>query len=215
MTSLDSAPRRPRRDATQNRAGILDAARDSIALDPRASIDTIARSAGLTRRALYGHFEDRDALIREVIASGAARFNEIALRVDDADPRVALARLASLLWREAAHVQVAASIALDDAHVQETADALAPLRRTVVAIVRRGQDHGLLRTDVAAGTLARLVEETARVVITRMDASAAESRSLAVRAVLSIAGLSWHDAAALLAEHAEIIDPAPDETEAA
>lgn len=205
MTTLDPAPRRPRRDARENRVGILVAATETIARDPHASIDAIARSAGLTRRALYGHFEDRDALIREVVASGARRFNDIALRVDDSDPRLALARLASLLWQEASHVQVAAAIALDDAHVHQTADALAPLRRTVVAIVRRGQDDDLLRTDVAAPTLARLIEETARAVITRMDASSPEARSLAVRAVLSIAGMSWREADALLSAHPEVL----------
>lgn len=205
MTTLDPIRRRPRRDALENRAGILVAATETIARDPHASIDAIARSAGLTRRALYGHFEDRDALIREVVATGARRFNEIALSVDDVDARVALARLTSLLWQEASHVQVAASIALDDSHVQQTADALAPLRRTVVQIVRRGQDDDLLRTDVAAPTLARLVEETARAVITRMDASSPEARSLAVRAVLSIAGLSWREADALLTAHPGVL----------
>ncbi|GAA1998257.1 TetR family transcriptional regulator [Microbacterium ulmi] len=205
MTDTPAA-RRPRRDALENRAGILAAATATIAHDPHASIDTIARSAGLTRRALYGHFEDRDALIREVVAAGAQRFNAIALSIHDDDPRIALARLASQLWTEASHVQVAASIALDDAHVLETADALAPLRRTVVAIVRRGQDADVLRTDVAAPTLARLVEEAARAVITRMDASSPEARSLAVRAVLSIAGLSWREAVALLARHPELLE---------
>ncbi|WP_438354729.1 TetR/AcrR family transcriptional regulator [Microbacterium sp. CJ88] len=201
-----SPVRRPRRDAVDNRAGILAAATETIGSDPRASIDTIARSAGLSRRALYGHFADRDALIRDVISAGAQRFNDIAARVDDTDARVALARLASLLWAEASHVQVLAAIVLDDAHVQETADALAPLRRAVVAIVRRGQDDGTLRTDVALPTLARLVEEAARTVITRVDASSPDARSLAVRATLSIAGLSWRDGVELLAAHPAILE---------
>ena len=208
MSTPTSVPRRPRRDAIENRADILAAATDLIARDPHASVDAIARSAGLSRRALYGHFDDRDALVRAVIAVGAQRFNDIALTIDDADPRVALARLASLLWREASHVQVAASIALDEAHVHDTADALAPVRRRVAEIVRAGQDDGSLRTDVAAPTLARLVEETARAVITRMDASSSEARSLAVRAVLSIAGLSWTDAAALLVQHPDLLEEA-------
>lgn len=206
MTTLTPPVRRPRRDAVENRAGILAAATSTFALDPHASIDTIARSAGLTRRALYGHFEDRDALIREVISAGAQRFNAIALSIDDADARVALARLASLLWSAAAHVQVAASIALDAAHVHETADAIVPLRRKVVEIVRRGQDDELLRTDVVAPTLARLLEESARTVITQMDAASPDARSLVVRTALSIAGLSWRESAALLAEHPAILE---------
>ena len=198
--------RQPRRDALENRAGILAAATTAIAHDPHASIDAIARNAGLSRRALYGHFDDRDALIHEVIRSGAQRFNAIAAEIDDEDPPVALARLAARLWQEAAHVQVAAAIALDEAHVSETADALAPLRRRVVAIVRRGQDDGTLRTDVAAPTLARLIEEAARSVVTRMDAASPEAGSLAIRAVLGIAGLSWREGLALLADHPELLE---------
>ena len=121
---------------------------------------------------------------------------------------MALARLAAALWNEAASVQVLAAIALDEAHLEETATALAPLRRTVVRIVRDGQEAEVLRTDVAAPTLARLVEETARTVITRMDASSPAARDLAVRAVLSIAGLSWREAAALLEAHPDVLAPA-------
>ncbi|PZU43677.1 MAG: TetR family transcriptional regulator [Microbacterium sp.] len=193
--------RAPRRDAVENRAGILSAARATLATDPYASIDVIARSAGLSRRTLYGHFDDRDALIRELISSGAQRFNAIAASVDDPDPRLALARLAAQLWREAAHVQVAAALALDEAHVEHTAAALAPLRRTVTELVRRGQEEGGFRTDLAAPTLARLIEEIARTVVARTDASRSGAADLVVRTLLSVAGLSWREVDALLAEH--------------
>ena len=197
--------RAPRRDAVENRAGILDAARSTLASDPHASVDVIARSAGLSRRTLYGHFDDRDALIREIISSGAHRFNAIAESVSDPDCRIALARLAARLWREAAHVQVAAALALDEAHVEHTADALVPLRRAVANLVTRGQEDGSFRTDLAAPTLARLIEETARTAIARTDAASEGASNLAVRAVLSIAGLSWREVDALLAAHPDII----------
>lgn len=193
--------RASRSDALANRAGILDAARSTLALDPHASVDVIARSAGLSRRTLYGHFDDRDALIRELIVTGAQRFNEIAASVDDDDPRLALARLADRLWHEAAHVQVAAALALDEAHVTQTAEALAPLRRAVAQLVRRGQDDGCFRTDLAAPTLARLIEEVARTVVARIDASSPAAADLAVRTLLSIAGLSWRETEELLRVH--------------
>lgn len=197
--SSTAPARRPRRDAAANRAGILTAAATTIAHDPHASIDAIARAAGLSRRALYGHFDDRDALLRELIATGAPRFNALADAVDPAaSAPVALAQLTDRLWAEAAHVQVAAAIALDETHVEHTAAALAPLRRAVASLVRRGQEAGTLRTDVVAPTLARLIEETARVVVTRVDAASPEARPLAVRAVLSIAGLSWREAEAVV-----------------
>jgi len=197
--------RAPRRDAVENRAGILDAARHTLANDPYASVDVIARSAGLSRRTLYGHFDDREALIRELIANGAQRFNAIAASIDDPDPRIALARLASRLWQEAAHVQVAAALALDEAHVADTAQALAPLRRTVADLVRRGQDDGSLRSDLPAPTVARLIEEMARTVVSRTDAASTGAENLAVRSVLSIAGLSWRETDDLLASHPELV----------
>jgi len=197
--------RAPRRDAVENRAGILDAARATLANDPHASVDVIARSAGLSRRTLYGHFDDRDALVRELIANGAQRFNAIAASIDDADARIALARLAARLWQEAAHVQVAAALALDEAHVADTADALAPLRRTVADLVRRGQEAGGVRTDLPAPTVARLIEEMARTVVSRTDAASTGAQNLAVRSVLSIAGLSWREADELLTTHPELV----------
>ncbi|WEK61601.1 MAG: TetR family transcriptional regulator [Candidatus Microbacterium colombiense] len=196
--------RAPRRDAVENRAGILSAARTALAVDPHASIDVIARTAGLSRRTLYGHFDDREALIRELIAHGAQRFNAIAATVTDADARLALARLAALLWQEAAHVQVAAALALDEAHVEHTAAALAPLRLALAALVQRGQEDGSFRTDLTAPTLARLIEEMARAVVSRTDASSAQAEGIAVRTVLSIAGLSWHEAEALLTAHPDV-----------
>ena len=208
MTSTDTVARRPRRDAQENRRGILDAAAVALANDPHASIDAIARRAHLTRRTLYGHFADRDSLIRELVDLGAGRFNAIAGAVHDDDARVALATLTSRLWDEASEVQVAAAIALDETHVHDTADALAPLRAAVLRIVRRGQDDGSLREDIPAGTLARLIEEAARMVITRLDASSPDARSLAVRTVLGVAGLSWRECAALVEQHPAILEDA-------
>lgn len=193
-----------RRDAVENRAGIVDAATAVIGHDPRASIADIAARAGLSRRALYGHFDDRDAILREVIATGAARFNVIADTIDDPDSRVALARLASELWREAAHVQAAAALALDDTHLPQTSAALAPLRRRIDAIVRRGQEAGELRTDLPAPTLSRLLEETGRMVVARVDAESASARGIAVTAVLGIAGLSWTEAREILTQHPDL-----------
>lgn len=198
-----SPSRAPRRDAQANRDGILAAARVVLAEDPNASIDAIARAAGLSRRALYGHFDDRTALISELIAIGTRRFNALAEHPVDDDAAVALAQLASRLWHEAAHVRVAASMALDDAHVTQTAAALAPVRTVLATIVERGQASGALRTDLGGATLARLIESSARMVV-RDDLGGAQSASLAVRAVLGVAGLSWREAETLLAAHPEL-----------
>jgi AcrR family transcriptional regulator len=187
-----------------NRAALLQAAGEVMSRDPAASMDAIARAAGLSRRAVYGHFADRDTLLRELIRSGATRFNEIAEHLDDTDAPAALALLAVRLWREAAQVQLAAALALDDAHVTETAAALRPLRQRLLAIVTAGQEAGTVRTDLEPALLARLIEEAARTAVTRMPGASTDARTVAVKTVLGIAGLSWRECAAVLAAHPEL-----------
>ena len=150
-----------RRDAVANRDALLRAAQTVLASDPHASLDTIARAAGLSRRALYGHFPDRDSLLRAVIAVGAQRFNRIADLTGDPDPRIALAHLAVRLWQEASIVRASANIALDDAHVADTVRALSPLRRRVRQLTREGVELGAFRRDIAPPLLAVLVEDDA------------------------------------------------------
>ena len=65
--------------------------------------------------------------------------------------------------------------------------------------VKMLQDLYRERRDISAATLTRLIEETARTLIVRWDEQDAEATAqLAVRAVLSIAGLSWQDVDARL-----------------
>lgn len=202
-----SAPsRRARRsDATANRAALLSAAQTLLATDPNAPLDAIAQAAGLSRRALYGHFADRESLLREVIAIGAGRFNAIAHETDDADPRVALAVMAGRLWREASAVRASANIALDDAHVAETVVALAPLRRRVREITQAGVMSGVFRGDMTPQLLGFLVEETARATLRELRLTQADGASVVVRVVLSIVGVPWTEQVELLAAHPEIV----------
>jgi AcrR family transcriptional regulator len=189
-----------RRDAAENRAGLLVAAVAVLGDDPNASVDAITKAAGLTRRAFYGHFEDRDALIAAVIAAGAERFNAIADAVTDDDPREALAHLARALWSEAQHVHAAAAIALNDRLVHRTADALSPVRARLVEICERGYERDVLRRDIPPAVTARLVEEAARGAITGLDPALSRDHDLAVRAVLAAAGLGWREVDQLLTD---------------
>ena len=199
-----AAPVSRRRDATANRAALLAAAQSMLATDPHASLDAIAHAAGLSRRALYGHFADRESLVREIIAMGAGRFNAIAEEVDDPDPRVALAQMAVRLWREASAVRATANIALDDAHVAGTVRALAPLRRRVRELTHEGVASGAFRGDLPPELLAFLIEETARATLRELRLTTSDAAAVVVRVVLSIAGLSWREQERLLAGHPEL-----------
>lgn len=52
-----------RADARANRDRILDVARDALAADPMASLNSIAKSAGIGAGTLYRHFPSRESLV--------------------------------------------------------------------------------------------------------------------------------------------------------
>src|SRR3984885_13053384 len=52
-----------RADARANRDRILDVARDAFAADPAASLNSIAKAAGVGAGTLYRHFPSREALV--------------------------------------------------------------------------------------------------------------------------------------------------------
>ena len=59
--------------------------------DPDASLDAIAAEAGLSRRAVYGHFATRDDLIRSLLAHRVSRVLAAIEQVEHDDPAVLLA----------------------------------------------------------------------------------------------------------------------------
>ena len=52
-----------RADARANRDRILDVARDALATDPQASLNSIAKTAGVGAGTLYRHFPSRESLV--------------------------------------------------------------------------------------------------------------------------------------------------------
>jgi AcrR family transcriptional regulator len=55
-----------RADARANRDRLLDVARDALAADPDASLNSIAQAAGVGAGTLYRHFPSREALVLAV-----------------------------------------------------------------------------------------------------------------------------------------------------
>lgn len=97
MVNPDRAPAR-RRDT---RDAVLDAALEVFGRDgyADATVDDIARTAGVAKPTVYNHFDDKAALFVETIVRGAARSNERITEVIDsidvhpADLRSELERL--------------------------------------------------------------------------------------------------------------------------
>ena len=84
----------PRRsDAQQNRDRILEVARDALAASPNASLNSIAKTAGVGPGTLYRHFPNREALVLGVYRKEIEQLVDLApALVTRHSPLVALRR---------------------------------------------------------------------------------------------------------------------------
>ncbi|WP_368498135.1 TetR/AcrR family transcriptional regulator [Herbiconiux sp. A18JL235] len=200
-TPLPKTTRAPRRDAAENREAIITAAATVFRRDPESSLDAVAAEAGLSRRALYGHFASRDQLLAELLTRGAARISAALAGVHDDDPRIHLALVGAALWQEVQQMRVLAQLAVHGPLERTVAEALLPVRSSVRDAVRRGVDDGCFRPDIPVESIARLVEEAAIAVLdeaVRSDLDEESGRRLVMSVGLSVAGLSWRETDALL-----------------
>jgi AcrR family transcriptional regulator len=142
--------RRQRSDARQSIAAVVDAAIRTLGERPDASMDEIARAAGVSRQTVYAHFPSRDALIDAVIEQASAEFAALfdAMELDQAPPAQALTRLLEAGWQIAARYPF---LWLQPA-VDPSKDAgrHAPVLQRMLDIVRRGQASGDFDTSVPA-----------------------------------------------------------------
>lgn len=196
-----------RRDAEENRLALLRAAGTELNRDPDASLDAIASAAGLSRRALYGHFATRDDLIRSLLAHRASEVVAAVERIDHDDPATLLALIGVSLWRQVESVRVMAQFALRGPFQHELAFALEPLRDRVRTTVTRGAESGRIRGDIDPPMLARLVEGAVSAVLdeaTRSPMDAATGERLVALSVLAMLGFDAADARALIAATPEL-----------
>ncbi|WP_158866639.1 TetR/AcrR family transcriptional regulator [Leifsonia sp. AG29] len=193
--------RAPRRDATANREAILAAAAEALNEDIDASLEAIAARAGLSRRAIYGHFANRDELLVDVFTRGARRLAALLDPVSHPDARVEIALFGATLWAEVEHIRVSAALAVRGPHRAMVGSALDPARSRLRETVRRGMSAGEIRTDLEGETVTRLIESAAVSVLdeaTRAGLSDREGHRLVMLAALSAAGMGWREAGALI-----------------
>ncbi|MVA77601.1 TetR family transcriptional regulator [Auraticoccus sp. F435] len=143
-------PGRPRRaDARRNIEALVEAATRLLAVDPDASMNEVARAAGVGRVTLYGHFGSRTALVAEVVDRAIAQTDEALAQLDlDGDPREALGRLLEATWQlthRFGAVVVAASRALPPEQMRRAHEGLAVRVR---GLLERGREAGRFRGDM-------------------------------------------------------------------
>jgi AcrR family transcriptional regulator len=216
MTGSETPPRAPRRDAAENRAALIEAAKTALQRDPDASLETIAADAGLSRRAVYGHFPSRDDLVRAVVTAGAARVlaaMPTAADLGELPPAARIAAIAVTLWSEVAHVRSMARIAVRDPFGASVAEVFAPLRTQVREACALGIADGSMRADVDPATLGRLVEGACIAVLdeaTRSGTSDEDGRRMVVVSALGMAGIDWRTA--MLTEPVRPVSSVPEES---
>lgn len=160
MTRTDEATpgRQQRADARRNAAAILDAATRCLARDPDASINEIAKAAGVGRVTLYGHFDTRATLVGAVV-DRAMQDAEAALSAVDlsGDPVDALRRLIDATWtitnRYGALV-VAAERTLPGGEMEAAHEAP---RARAVRLLERGRAEGRFRDDLPVSWLVTML----------------------------------------------------------
>jgi AcrR family transcriptional regulator len=179
-----AAPRRQRSDAQRNRERVLDAARAAFAEHGTgASLEDVARRAGVGIGTVYRHFPSRQDLLVAVFRDNVDTLHAHAadLLVAD-DPFAALGEwLRTQLQHAAKYQALTATVMIgllnegDDA-----APSCEELRSDGAAIVRRAQAAGVVRPDVDADDVLRLVNAIALATEEAPDGPALASRLLGV-----------------------------------
>ncbi|MFC7265800.1 MULTISPECIES: TetR/AcrR family transcriptional regulator [Streptomyces] len=191
--------------ADVNRRRILDVALAELLRDPDASMDQIARAAGVVRRTVYGHFQNREALVGaltdEAVETVAAA--HAAGREGVEDPAESLARSTLAIWEIADRYRLLVALAQRSVTMQGIRDRLAPVREACAEILRRGLEQGVFESPLPPRALAYVHEQS---LFALMDAvndgllAAEEAGRSAAVTMLTAAGVPASRATELVAK---------------
>ncbi|GAA5014279.1 TetR/AcrR family transcriptional regulator [Streptomyces siamensis] len=148
--------------ADVNRRRILDVALAELLRDPDASMDQIARAAGVVRRTVYGHFQNREALISDLVdeAVDSVAAAHAAGREGVTDPAESLVRSTLAVWEIADRYRLLVALAQRSVTMQGIRDRLTPVRESCADILRRGLDQGVFESPLPPYALAYVHEQT-------------------------------------------------------
>ncbi len=137
-----------------DREHVLRTAAELLTRRATASMDDIARAAGISRATLHRHFPGREALVRALGAMGVAQMLERldAARIEQGDPVEAVRRLIA----EAVPVSGFLAFLYGENQLDESAEINAGWARIdarVGALFRRGQEQGVFRYDLTPSWL--------------------------------------------------------------
>jgi AcrR family transcriptional regulator len=151
------APRKRRADATRNRDRLLAAARAVFSQgSPTASLEAVAREAGLGIGTLYRHFPTRESLYEAVYRREVEQMVDLAVRLAAEQPPTEAVRrwLAANIDFIATKKGMAAALAMVSSKPSAAvAPLLDQLRDALAFLLRRAVEAGEMRPDLDAGDL--------------------------------------------------------------
>ncbi len=157
--NLQSAPRRPRSDAQRNRERILEIAKAAFTRHGAdASLDEIAKQAGVGAGILYRHFPTRDALIEAVYRSEVEKLAAAGRGFAAAMPPIEALRAWMLLFVDyiaAKHIIAPALNSVVGGPSRLYEDSRSMIHGVIEALVKRAKRSGDLRRDMDASDLLR------------------------------------------------------------
>ncbi|MFI7140543.1 TetR/AcrR family transcriptional regulator [Streptomyces massasporeus] len=201
MTSMTTGTSR----ADANRRRILDVALAELLRDPDASMDQIARAAGVVRRTVYGHFPSREALISTLVdeAVEALSAAHAAGRENVRDPAEAVARSVLSVWAIADRYRLLVALAQRTVTMQGIRERLAPVRQESIGLLQRGLDEDVFSSPLPAPALAYVHEQMLFAVMEAVNdglLAAREAGRCAAVTVLTAAGVPASKATELVAK---------------
>lgn len=153
------AKRKPRTDAQRNRERILGVAKEAFtSFGANASLDDIAREAGVGPGTLYRHFPSRDALIEAVYRTEVEKLAAAQWKFAETMPPIEALRAWMLLFVDyiaAKHIIAPALNTIVGGAAKLYEDSRSKIQGAIDALVKRAIKSGDIRRDLDSFDLLR------------------------------------------------------------
>ncbi len=153
------APRKPRMDAQQNRDRILEVAKEAFTQSGvNASLDEIAKEAGVGPGTLYRHFPTRDALIESVYRSEVEKLAAAEKKFAESLPPIEALRAWMLLFVDhiaAKHIIAPALNSIVGGPSKLYESSRGQIQGAIDSLVKRAVASGDIRKDLVPFDLLR------------------------------------------------------------